>query len=432
VSGSPVLLESVRDAQTPMSTDILSNGGDGMAYDSRVFRIVIASPSDVEEEREDAVRVIQSWNDLHSYSRKVTLLALRWETHTAPEYGARPQEVVNRAIIDECDMLVGIFWTRIGTPTGSAASGTIEEIERVGTAHKPVMLYFSRVGADPEQIDSGQIERLKKFKLQTYPNGLVESYKSRTEFRDKFARQLELKVRDLQRREACAPLPLSFGFLDKSNSLEGKRFESLELPRVADFSHVPQERGERRSAVESLVAQCIHARTFVPIPLVLANTSSSGLRHLYVELSISASCPDAEVTDFTNPTDNFLWRCRSAAEHFRLVSGGPPDPLNLQLAQFEVNELCAVASGWRLAFEWEALQSQRRRVINPVLYVKARRSTEFSLAAKVFSDTHPEPFILHATLSLQVTEVDVELGHLLPNWATILEEETERRSGGSR
>jgi len=50
-----------------------------MAYDSRTYRILIASPSDVEEERDVAVNVIQEWNDLNSYSRKVTLLPLRWE-----------------------------------------------------------------------------------------------------------------------------------------------------------------------------------------------------------------------------------------------------------------------------------------------------------------------------------------------------------------
>jgi hypothetical protein len=47
---------------------------------------------DAEEEREIVVRVIQEWNDLHSYNRKVVLLPLRWETHTAPEYGTNPKK----------------------------------------------------------------------------------------------------------------------------------------------------------------------------------------------------------------------------------------------------------------------------------------------------------------------------------------------------
>jgi hypothetical protein len=120
-----------------------------MAYDSRVYRILIASPSDVAEEREAAVKVIQDWNDLHSASRQITLLPLRWETHTAPEYGTRPQEVVNRMVVDDCDLVVGIFWTRIGSPTGVADSGTLEEIERVGKAQKPIMLYFFECGSRP-------------------------------------------------------------------------------------------------------------------------------------------------------------------------------------------------------------------------------------------------------------------------------------------
>jgi len=99
-----------------------------MAYDSRVYRILIASPSDVLEEREAAVRVMQDWNDLHSNNRRVVILPLRWETHTAPEYNVRPQEAINRRIVDDCDLVVGIFWTKLGTPTGEADSGTLEEI----------------------------------------------------------------------------------------------------------------------------------------------------------------------------------------------------------------------------------------------------------------------------------------------------------------
>src|SRR3989442_1579159 len=162
-----------------------------MPFNSRAYRILIASPSDVEEEREIAVRVIQEWNDLYSYSRSVVLLPLRWETHSAPEYGTRPQEVINRAVVDQCDLLIGIFWTRIGTPTGVADSGTLEEITRVAPAGKPIMLYFSRIGMDPERVDLDQLNKLNAFKADTYPNALTESYKSHIDFRDKFARQLE-------------------------------------------------------------------------------------------------------------------------------------------------------------------------------------------------------------------------------------------------
>jgi hypothetical protein len=36
-----------------------------------------------------------------------------------------------------------MFWTKLGTATGVAASGTVEEIDRFVAAGKPAMLYFS-------------------------------------------------------------------------------------------------------------------------------------------------------------------------------------------------------------------------------------------------------------------------------------------------
>jgi hypothetical protein len=78
-----------------------------MPFPAKVFRVFIASPSDVSEEREIVVRAIQQWNNLNAAERQVVLLPLRWETHSAPEYGRRPQEIVNRQVVDNCDVLVG-------------------------------------------------------------------------------------------------------------------------------------------------------------------------------------------------------------------------------------------------------------------------------------------------------------------------------------
>ena len=51
---------------------------------------------------------------------------------------------LNDQLVDRCDILVGMFWTKLGTSTGVAASGTVEEIDRFVAAGKPAMLYFSR------------------------------------------------------------------------------------------------------------------------------------------------------------------------------------------------------------------------------------------------------------------------------------------------
>ena len=59
------------------------------------------------------------------------------------------------------------------------------------------MMYFSNAKVDINTVDLDEYKRLKSFKTNTYPQGLVESYSSLTEFRDKLSSQLAIKVRDL-------------------------------------------------------------------------------------------------------------------------------------------------------------------------------------------------------------------------------------------
>jgi len=55
----------------------------------------------------------------------------------------RPQAILNRQIVDSGHLLIGIFGNRLGTPTGKAQSGTIEEIEEFRKTGRYVALYFS-------------------------------------------------------------------------------------------------------------------------------------------------------------------------------------------------------------------------------------------------------------------------------------------------
>ncbi len=124
-----------------------------MSYDARVFNVMIASPSDVAFERSIVREVIYEWNAIHSEEKSMVLLPVESESHSSPEMG-RPQEVLNRQLVDKCDLLVGIFGSRIGTDTGEYDSGTIEEIERHNALGKPMMIYYSKEFGDPDTFDS--------------------------------------------------------------------------------------------------------------------------------------------------------------------------------------------------------------------------------------------------------------------------------------
>jgi len=167
-----------------------------MAYSAKVFNVMIASPSDVAPERNIVREVIYEWNAVHSMQRYIVLLPLSWETHASPEMGKPPQKIINKQILDKCDLLVGVFWTRIGTATGDYSSGTVEEIEEHIESKKPTMLYFSNQPAHLDSVDAKQISKLKDFKKSCRGRGLLETYDDYSDFKEKFYRQLQLKINE--------------------------------------------------------------------------------------------------------------------------------------------------------------------------------------------------------------------------------------------
>lgn len=110
--------------------------------------------------------------------------------------GASAQTIINKQLLTKCDLLVGVFWTRIGTETEQYLSGTVEEIERHIAAGKPAMLYFSSQPVALDTVDPDQIARLKQFKESCQQRGLYESYDSYGDFRTKFYRHIQLKIND--------------------------------------------------------------------------------------------------------------------------------------------------------------------------------------------------------------------------------------------
>jgi len=167
-----------------------------VSYAATTFNVMIASPGDVASERAIVRDVVYEWNAVHSSARKLVLLPIGWESHSSPEMGATAQHIINNQVLSKCDLLVGVFWTRIGTATESHLSGTVEEIEMHIATGKPAMLYFSSQPVALDTVEIDQIQRLKKFKESCQSRGLYESYDSHGGFKDKFYRHLQIKVNE--------------------------------------------------------------------------------------------------------------------------------------------------------------------------------------------------------------------------------------------
>ena len=285
-----------------------------MSYESIVYRILIASPSDVEEEREIVTRIIQDWNDLHSFNKKIVLLPLKWETHSSPTYGVRPQEAINTQIVDDCDMLIGFFWTKIGTPTGKEIGGTVEEIKRVAKAGKPVMLYFSKRGKDPSLIDLKQLEELNKFKEDLYNSALIENFNSLVDFRDKVSRQLEMKIRELQERRTEDKNIIDFSFVQQDNGkfignqlkIQTERIE-YEVEKIEKLLKSDNRLKDKQSIFYNALVTYVNRKNSIPIVLGVKNNINRTFGNVNVELSLKSSKENSlNIESFNTSEENSL------------------------------------------------------------------------------------------------------------------------------
>ncbi|HEX2210734.1 MAG TPA: DUF4268 domain-containing protein [Longimicrobium sp.] len=128
----------------------------------------------------------------------MVLLPVRWETHAVPEYGDHPQAILNRRVVAECDMLIGAFWSRVGTPTGASESGTVDEIEQFARARKPVLLYFSSRQIDLDRIDADQLTRVRDLRSRLEKVALVGQFASLEQLEARLTRDLIVQMRRLR------------------------------------------------------------------------------------------------------------------------------------------------------------------------------------------------------------------------------------------
>lgn len=144
----------------------------------RIYKVFLASPHDVTAERSAALDVIIDLNRIYERQKNDYRLEVRaWEQHTYPNIGL-PQKVINQQIpISECDIFIGVFWQRFGTPPGGTRpndgrpylSGTEEEVEiaikarRENPDQRPIIMLYRKLDsvignmADDEHLQYARV-----------------------------------------------------------------------------------------------------------------------------------------------------------------------------------------------------------------------------------------------------------------------------------
>jgi site-specific recombinase XerC len=156
----------------------------------QILRVVVASPSDVQSERNSLEEVAAELNRGVAKNRALHIEISRWETDAAPGFHVEgPQGLIDSVLrIEDCDLLVGIFWKRFGTPTVDAKSGTEHEFRKAYEAWKrdnrpQIMMYFNEKPYSPKtRAETDQWGQVLDFKSEFPQEGLWWPYYGKTKF----------------------------------------------------------------------------------------------------------------------------------------------------------------------------------------------------------------------------------------------------------
>lgn len=138
------------------------------------IRLFISCPGDIKEEINSVNLIAEEINKTSGRQNDYMLECLHWKLDTYTEVAEDPQEVINNQLDKEYDILVGLVWQKIGSPTKRDKSGTIEEISRAILNKKKLLIYFKT--APPENLNMINLEELSKvndFKKELSTKGVL-------------------------------------------------------------------------------------------------------------------------------------------------------------------------------------------------------------------------------------------------------------------
>ncbi len=214
----------------------------------RAVSVFVASPSDVREERDALERVVQELNLTVAAGGNARLELVRWETHVRPGIAADPQQTINNQAGSSHDIVIGIFWGRVGTPTPRAGSGTLEELEmaiarwQADQTSVEVMIYFKEDGISPFQSNADQLAKLTQFRESLPKRGILYKTVAGKEFESLVRVDIARAVMTIVARNAALgdPLPAEPPAVSLTDSNptqfdEDDGFEDLLLQSNADL-----------------------------------------------------------------------------------------------------------------------------------------------------------------------------------------------------
>lgn len=220
--------------------------------DVKQIQIFLGSPGDVSQEREIVKSVVEEINNTIATAAGAHVKLIMWETDTYPTLNLDGiQEEIYRQLgkkglsIVDCDIFIGIFWQRLGTPTKNASSGTEDEIWTAYSSHektrKPKISIYRSIMPPPDLLKDltiekiQQLEKLHKFITNEKVTDMwLKKYSDIKEFEKEIRRNLTEQVREIL-QESSKP--------DKDEyDMEAQKWEELSYEDLTKYYvNLPEE-----------------------------------------------------------------------------------------------------------------------------------------------------------------------------------------------
>lgn len=154
------------------------------------YDLLISCPGDVNGFIDIIRECVDNFNRVYGNINNMEIATKHWSTDSYPQSGDKPQELLNKQFVRECDAAVAIFWTKFGTPTDKYGSGTEEEIEEMLSSNKQVFMYFLDAPVNPSNVDMEQYKKVQAFKEKYRDRGIYFIVKDEHELRQLFTNHL--------------------------------------------------------------------------------------------------------------------------------------------------------------------------------------------------------------------------------------------------
>jgi hypothetical protein len=210
-----------------------------------------------------------------------------------------------------------------------------------------------------------------------------------------------------------------------------------------------------------LVSQFVRFHQTIPLAVVLGNIGTTGVRNIFVELSYH-STSESTMLFTQRPTIDDVYRTAPMSLFFQrnletfddrveMSSSASTTfiPVNFDgtLSTFVGNNIVTKKDksfmnsnrgfetainnltetrlktvdkqNWNISFEFEGLQPQRIKLIQPIIYVSSLISNVIRVRARIFADSFAEPISVEAEASIEVDKREVAFAELTRDWQSI-------------